>query len=463
MLSHLFPRGITGPRTNGVISSGLLAVALIISMMMAQAAFADSINLVRNSDFERCFTGDGTADGWVASRTAQGGVNARMPTEGIPGGVACHQLTVPDAAPIDFYMCASVVRGLSPGDRGVVSVWVRAIDVRDGHGAYAGLAYYDAAGKRISFTDTSESLRGSTSWQRLSQAFVIPPGTVRVEMNLVLHGHGTAYFDEAQVEKGENITDWSAREPLYPDWIYAEASSKPAVAIFKDDIPPSGTASDPAYLFKMAKSAGYRAEFLNSAELADPSRLSRSRYGILIMPYGGAFPADAASGIKGFLEDGGGLLNVGGYPFDKPLVRAGGKWINPDDVEPNPADLQLLVDPLTMGAGWTTGGRDIKDQQARVITDSGRKCIAFGTKSMPSGGWVTLGVPPVSGLPPDMRTLAFRARSLQPDVMLSMEVVERDGSRWRRIVALSTKWHTYQVDLASLEYWHDNPSVGRGG
>lgn len=462
MFSHLSVRDIAGSKITTAIQFGFLVIAIVV-LMIAQTASADSANLVRNSDFERCFTGDGTADGWVASRTAQGGVNARMLTEGIPGGVACHQLTVPDDAPIDFYICTSVVRGLSPGDRGVVSVWVRAIDVHDGHGAYAGLAYYDVAGKRISFTDTSESLRGSTSWQRLSQAFVIPPGTVHVEMNLVLHGHGTAYFDEAQVEKGENMTDWNARESLYPDWIYTEASSKPAVAIFKDDIPPSGTASDPAYLLKTAKSAGYRAEFLNSADLANPKRLSRSRYGILIMPYGGSFPANAATSIKSFLEDSGSLLNVGGYPFDKPLVRADGKWIDPADVEPDPATLRLLINPGITETGWITGGRDIPEHEVSAVTDGDHKCMVFGTKSMPIGGWVTLSAPAVSGLPAEAKTLAVRARSLQPDLQLSMEVVERDGSRWRSILPVTTKWHIYQINLASLEYWHDNPSVGRGG
>lgn len=435
---------------------GLLAI-VISFMMIGQAASADSVNLVRNSDFERCFTSDGTADGWVASRTAQGGVNARVPGEGIDVG-ACHRLMAPGDAPVEFYICSSVVRGLSPGDRGVVSVYVRANDVRDGHGAYAGLAYYNAAGKRISFTDTSVSLRGSTNWERLSQTFIIPPGTVRVEMNLVLHGRGTADFDEAQVEKGDSMTDWKPKEGS----ISGKTSGKPVIAIFKDDIPPSGTASNPVHLRKMAEATGYRAELVNSTELADPAWLSTSRYDVLIMPYGGSFPANAATSIKSFLEDGGSLLNIGGYPFDKPLVRAGGKWINPDDVEPNPTDLQLLIDPATTGIGWTTGGRDIKDHEAKVIEDSGRKCIPFGTKSMPSGGWVTLGAPPIPGLPPDSKTLVFRARSLQPDVMLSIEVVERDGSRWRSILPLSTKWHIYQVDLASLEYWHDNPSVGRG-
>lgn len=310
MSLHLSSRGIASSAI-GVpmrfVRSGWLVVVLLL-LVATQAAVAGSRNLARNSDFSRCFVGDGPADGWMATLSAPGGVNARVEHAGVDGG-ACHRLTVPDSTPIGFYMCTSVVRGLSPGDRGVLSFHVRADGVRGGYGAYAGPHYYNSTGQQIGFTDASHSLTGTTRWERLSQSFAVPPGTARVDVNLVLHGHGTAYFDRVQAEKGDRMTPWSPMEIPAS----SPASRPPTIAVFRDDIPPSGTASDPVRLRAMAEAAGYRAAFVNSAELADPLRLTPARYDVLVLPYGGSFPANAEEGIKSFLEGGGSLLSTDGW------------------------------------------------------------------------------------------------------------------------------------------------------
>jgi hypothetical protein len=48
---------------------------------------------------------------------------------------------------------------------------------------------------------------------------------------------------------------------------------------------------------------------------------------VLVMPYGSAFPMAAWSGIAGFLEAGGHLVNGGGVPFAAPVGRIVGGWL----------------------------------------------------------------------------------------------------------------------------------------
>lgn len=428
---------------------------VVLAAILAVPAHAR--NLVRNSDFSRSFSGGGPADGWAAGRTAQGGVNARDSRGGVDGG-ACHRLSAPGDASAEWYICSQVIRGLSPGDRGVVSAYVRTDGAKDGGGAYIGLNYFNSTGVRITWTDSASHLTGTTGWERISQPFTVPMGTTRVELNLVIHGHGTAFFDRAQVEKGDAVTPWSPRDVASSD---AGVKSQ-SVAIFRDDIPVSGTASDPARLRKLAEAAGYRCAYVRSSDLADPTRFSAGRYRVVILPCGGSFPADAADNLRTFFEDGGSLLTVGGYPFDRPMLHTRAGWRTVADAEPDASRLRTLIDQ-SASPRWVSGGHDIPERVVPAMVDGGRRCFVFGTPSMPVGGWSTLASPTLTGLPAGSCTLAFRARSAAGELPMAVEIAERDGARWRSVVTVTPKWHIHQVDLASLEYWKDNPSVGRGG
>src|SRR5688572_12705976 len=51
------------------------------------------------------------------------------------------------------------------------------------------------------------------------------------------------------------------------------------------------------------------------------------RFDVLILPYGSAFPLDAWSEIRAFIEGGGGLVVLGGAPFHQPVRGSTGDWI----------------------------------------------------------------------------------------------------------------------------------------
>ena len=89
--------------------------------------------------------------------------------------------------------------------------------------------------------------------------------------------------------------------------------------------PVCGAAADPVQLAKVLGET-YDVAFLTAEELADPKRLNRTAFDLLVLPYGESFPLPARAAVEKFLGDGGDLLSTGGYAFQSPLVSKAGKW-----------------------------------------------------------------------------------------------------------------------------------------
>lgn len=87
------------------------------------------------------------------------------------------------------------------GDVLKATVFVKTKDVHDGAGAYIAFNFYRENGERITW-DQSGVLIGTNDWteiQLLSRQ--IPAGTSWIIFNLLLYGHGTAWFDSVKVER----------------------------------------------------------------------------------------------------------------------------------------------------------------------------------------------------------------------------------------------------------------------
>ena len=128
----------------------------------------------------------------------------------------------------------------------------------------------------------------------------------------------------------------AARESVTP------AREKPAevarVAIYRDDIPPSGAAALPEHLARLLTGPAFSTVFLNSEQLANAEFLSRERFDILVLPYGASFPVRAADNFRMFLRNGGKFFSTGGYAFDNLLERTAAGWGPPSPPPPPESD-----------------------------------------------------------------------------------------------------------------------------
>ena len=98
------------------------------------------------------------------------------------------------------------------------------------------------------------------------------------------------------------------------------------VAILADDLPTGPGAADPEKVAAVARRLGYGVSMLKSGDAADPDRLSPDVFDVLIVPSAPSYPNAGRDALVAFLSGGGSLVSIGGYAFDRPLVRSDGGW-----------------------------------------------------------------------------------------------------------------------------------------
>ncbi len=87
-----------------------------------------------------------------------------------------------------------------------VTAFVKTENVRDGHGAYIGLvcpppgAGGDREADRLAQADSSP-VTGTRGWAMVSEKILVPPRATQIDVLLLLHGRGTAWFDDVTIER----------------------------------------------------------------------------------------------------------------------------------------------------------------------------------------------------------------------------------------------------------------------
>lgn len=467
-------------------------LALQVQLVFVLMAFLPAIageNLVFNSSFEMGSEFGGPAEGWDTPNCPEGGINQPTARKARTGRF-CHQIAVPKEASVTWYQVTQEIVGASSGQTLTLSVYVQTENVHDGAGAYCSINCFNIAGSRIAYFDAQAKITGTvTQWQRQSVTATIPRGTTRVLVILTLHGRGTAYFDDVQLEKGEVATDYrpssadieamkqSERERKEAEEFFrtvkVETGKRGVVAILNDNLPADGIASSPQRFGKWLLEAGYSVVYLNALQVSNRFILCGPRgkpvnggvpIDLLVLPYGGSFPASAIQSIKSFLRQDGAFFSTGGYAFDSLLVRYDGKWYRPKDLPmPNTPVVSVLnFDDGVLG-DWSLGSDEFGSKPVLTLV-KGRKsgyALQFAVARMHR--WSTAVINVKGKLPKDWEITRFFAKGDANTKKIAIEWHEKDGSRWKANVPITTEWKEYVLRLSDFSYWPDNPSVGRGG
>lgn len=472
----------------------------LVLLTLVPALTATAANLVQNSDFEDAVSAGTIPEAWSAPGSPPGGSVGLDQTHTRSGRFAA-RFVVPDQAPLDWYQLRYTLPTVASGRTLTLSAWVFTENVHDGSGAYCSLNCFDGAGKRLAYFDAPGPVSGSsTQWRRQTVTATIPPRTTEAVVILTLYGHGQAWFDDIQVEEGTAATEYAPspvdqettrqkavqrQEALAFAQALPAAGSGPRVAVLRDELPAGPGAAGPERLGGWLSGAGYRVTYLTATQLANPFILRGPLvaadaglpvFDLLVLPYGAAFPAPAARSLKSYLRQQGAFLSTGGYAFDELLVPYQAKWYRPADLPPAagasapvlgfepPAD-----EPAT--AGWSLGcdPEGVKPALRLVPGPAGRgQGLEFAVTPLRIWSTATLDVAgrlPVDGLvagkPWSVTRLWAKGDARTPRVALEWD--EGDGSRWKATIELSTEWKEYVLHRDDFTYWHDNPSVGRGG
>lgn len=117
------------------------------------------------------------------------------------GGERSAGIEVSEGAELNYQqLLKNFDRDVAAGDVFEATVWVRSRDVSEDPGAYFVLEFLRGDHRlAISHSETSSD-NGRDRWERLSvQAAAAQEGTDRLRVALVLHAHGTAWFDDLRV------------------------------------------------------------------------------------------------------------------------------------------------------------------------------------------------------------------------------------------------------------------------
>ncbi|MBC7286820.1 MAG: beta-galactosidase [Armatimonadetes bacterium] len=206
--------------------------------------------------------------------------------------------------------------------RMTVAVEMRADEVvqdQPGGFAYAAVYQYDENETLIAFRDFAV-LRQPAGWQQYGYTFDVQPETATIYLRFGFYNaHGKAYFDNWTLVEGEQVASIESVREL-PSRVGSDK-----VVIWREpnmELPAGGLS--PTWAASVLRSAGIPVTLADRSELAHA--LDDGAGGVLILPYGPAYPVELRASLIGFLRNAGKLLVVGGYPFHMPLGPDGTDW-----------------------------------------------------------------------------------------------------------------------------------------
>jgi len=451
------------------------AKPLFIALLIVIASLSSlSLNLLPNSSFEFPAKSGVSPAHWRFNLPSNG--------EAITDGSVFHsgrfslRVSIPKDAPLGWYSAYQEFPIRASNQHLTFSAFVKTKGVGGGVGAYCSINFF-SGDRRISYKDSEKKIAGDSDWERIETTAVVPPGANRVTVILVMHGYGTAWFDDAQLEMGDEATEYS---PSFYDEEISEKMRKleekgsefmerikskremgKDVAIFSEDnFPKTGGTPSIDDLYSTLKQAGFSPYLLGAEELSNPSILSAKNFDLLILPYGPYFPAKATQAVRQFLSEGGSMITIGGYAFDKPLFYVDGNWYERERIPIPKGDKHPLFS-LSQDERWHLGFPAGKASFKLDKDEKGENILQVDVEEL--RGWVTISSPPVnpSVFPSNFIIANFKAKG-EGVKKLFFEWQEKDGSRWRAGVELTPEWKEYYISIADLQYWPDNPSVGRG-
>ncbi len=470
------------PRRSLLVNNLCFALTAVLAATVG-AAFAQSgsPNLVPNSSFEFGPKGGGPPQDWEAAVPAPGGATTRDITVARTGQASL-RIFVPQDAPVNWYQASQDCGVRRVGDKFTLSIYVRTSGIHDGAGAYISIGYFDSAGARISYYDSDGKLTGDNDWKRLTTTGTVPDHATVMRIIAVVHGHGTAWFDDVQLEAGEKATDYRPSQAdldtvaeqqaqMTAAAAFAQASHLTRhvgrdVAVLNDTIPAVGKASSPVLLAETLRKAGFAPQYLRADELANPSILSTDHFDLLVLPYGASFPAKAAAALRGFLASGGSFFSTGGYAFDAPMISVGGKWYDQTRL-PNPPGTHrapvFSFDGDDALKGWGQTSYRPGNPKMTLEREGDWRYLKATTTDLQRWDCVTSPRVDRSKLPADWSVTVLRAKGDANTRKLAIEWQEADASRWKTVIDLTPEWKEYRIPHTMLTYWQDNPSMGRGG
>ena len=164
------------------------------------ALSAASGSVLANPDFSTGITG------WT--NTAPG----ITMTAGQEDGKSVAHIHVPPDAEAGYPALTQVIDA-QPGDLLEARGEAKGVGITDGAGAYMSIDFFDAEGRRITFSQSGQA-RPQGRWMNLAIDTIVPPGAVRTRLCLLLNGRGDAYFANVSLKRTPGVVGAPPEGPV---------------------------------------------------------------------------------------------------------------------------------------------------------------------------------------------------------------------------------------------------------
>ncbi len=123
---------------------------------------------------------------------------------------------------------------LTPGKAYSVSLEVDAEEVGGGSGPYFCVEFLNAAGERTGLA-TGTPTRRQDGWTLATRNFVVPASAAKSRLQLIMHGHGTAWWRNISVKEIDQTAS-AALDPLVTAKLPPQPNARPLIGIgYEDD------------------------------------------------------------------------------------------------------------------------------------------------------------------------------------------------------------------------------------
>ncbi len=239
-----------------------------------------------------------------------------------------------------------------------------------------------------------------------------------------------------------------------------------------DDLPAAEPRPNLSGLEAALKAAGFATAWLNSRDLWDQGALHFPELRFLAADLR-RVPAAALQPLKRWMQQGGILVSLTAPAFGEFLWLGPTGWVGWDEyTQGKLQDIGRSSRPILTWSEaeltrWTQslGGQATRQAALSVQGQApdGSAAASFVVPHFPGGWWSAsrdFDAPPAR---PSERLVCFWIKGDGKTPELSLELRERDGSRWVATFPLTDKWRLRVLPLEAFIYWPDNPSKGRGG
>lgn len=422
---------------------------IALCLLYGASTYAQPTNLIDNPGFE-----DGLREWSVGF-----GEPAKIDREVSHSGAASARISVREATSALDATELLVGPDIDPSEPYRVSAWLKSGGIEKGD--CGGRAYcYDSRGKVLIMHTFGKMADGTPpgDWHEVGIELrpggpnPIPEGTDRVVVRFSIWAQdgectGTVWVDDVSLTPlGEAVAP--------PPAAWLERSEIGTVVIWQDSVEPVGSATDPERLASILSAHGMAANLVSATRLAEAGALNQRWVDLVILPYGGVFPADARDAFLKYVRYGGSFLTLGGLAFEKQVRLVDGEWMEVGEVVPDDRSLALIADfdgqtAVTWDPSHSAEDDAVSVEEVEPGAAGTRRAAHLSLDELRAYayGGLTGGV---SAPDPEHPILSFWARGDEDTKQLAIEPREQDGSRWKKVVPLNTEWQRYTIPAAQF-------------